>query len=156
MTAGEEMAKLMGEQDGEQGEGERQARGQGRRVSVKKGEGVEEFVERNSLILRVSDGKLSAGNQARAKSKKKQEACDEEHPKRRTRWDGFIRRFDEWNGAPIQIDRNGWWRVFWEWCAHEVVGAINEIDMNQYSTSVRARASCEPASRLFVGMVRRG
>ena len=71
MTAGEEMAEFMGEQNGEQGEGEGQAGSEGRRVFVKESEGVEKLVERNSLVLRVSDGKLSAGDQAGAKSKKK-------------------------------------------------------------------------------------
>ena len=44
---------------------------EGRGVFVKKSESVEKPVERNSLILSISDGKLSAGDQAGAKSKKK-------------------------------------------------------------------------------------
>ncbi len=71
MTAGEEMTELMGEQNGEQSEREGQAGSEGGGVSVKKGEGVEKFVERNSLIPRVSDGKLRAGDQTGAKCEKK-------------------------------------------------------------------------------------
>ena len=71
MAAGKKMAELMDEQNGKKGEGEGQARSEGRGVFVKEGEGVEKSVERNSLILRVSDGKSSAGDQASAKSKKK-------------------------------------------------------------------------------------
>jgi hypothetical protein len=61
MTAGEEMAELMGEQNDKQSESEGQARSEGRRMFIKKREGVEKLVERNSLILRVRESKLSAG-----------------------------------------------------------------------------------------------
>jgi hypothetical protein len=71
VAAGKKMAELMDEQNGEKSEGEGQARSEGRGVFVKKSEGVEKPVERNSLILSISDGKLSAGDQAGAKSKKK-------------------------------------------------------------------------------------
>ena len=71
VAAGEKMAELMGEQNGEQSECEGHARHESRRMFVKKSESVEKLVKRNSLILRVSDGKLSAGDQASAKSKKK-------------------------------------------------------------------------------------
>ena len=71
MAAGKKMAELMDEENGEKSESEGQARSEGRGVFVKKGEGVEKPVERNSLILSISDGKLSAGDQAGAKSKKK-------------------------------------------------------------------------------------
>jgi hypothetical protein len=43
-------------------------------MSVKKSEGVDKFVERNGLILRVGDGELSAGNEAGAKSEEKENA----------------------------------------------------------------------------------
>ena len=71
MAAGKEMAKLVGEQNGEQREGEGQAGGKSCGVSVKKSEGVEELVERNGLILRVGDRKLSSGDQAGAKRENK-------------------------------------------------------------------------------------
>jgi hypothetical protein len=62
MTAGKEMAELMGEQNREQSEGEGQTGGESRGVFVKESEGVEKLVERNSLILSVGDGELSSGN----------------------------------------------------------------------------------------------
>jgi len=71
VAAGKKMAELMDEQNGEKSEGEGQARSEGRGMFVKKCESVEKPVERNSLILSISDGKLSAGDQAGAKSKKK-------------------------------------------------------------------------------------
>ena len=87
---------------------------------VEEGEGVEKLVERNGLILHISDGKLSAGNQAGAKSKKKQNACDEEHLERRAWWNGYISRLAEGHGAPIDLDRDGWRWVFWKRCGHEM------------------------------------
>jgi len=74
MTAGKEMAELMGEQDGEQSEGERQAGGKSWWVFVKKGEGAQKLIERNGLILRVGEGELGAGNEAGAKSEEKENA----------------------------------------------------------------------------------
>ncbi len=71
MAAGEEVAELMGEKNGEQGERERQSGSEGSRMFIKKSEGVEELVERNGLIPHVGDGKLSSGDQAGAKSEKK-------------------------------------------------------------------------------------
>jgi len=71
MATGEEMAELVSEQNGEQRECEGQAGSESRWAFVKKSEGFEKLVERNGLILRVSGSKLSAGNQAGAKSEKK-------------------------------------------------------------------------------------
>ena len=71
MAAGEKMAEFMREQNGEKSEGKRKARREGRGMFVEEGEGVEKLVERNGLILRISEGKLSAGDEASAKSKKK-------------------------------------------------------------------------------------
>jgi len=71
MAAGKKMAELMDEQNAKKSEGEGQARSKGRGVFVKKCESVEKPVERNGLILRISHGKLSAGDQAGAKSEKK-------------------------------------------------------------------------------------
>ena len=85
MTAGKEMAELMGEQDGEQSEGERQAGGKSWWVFVKKGEGVEKLIERNGLILRVGESELSAGNQAGAKSEEKKNTGKIKRFKRRAR-----------------------------------------------------------------------
>jgi len=71
MAARKEMAKLMREQDGEQRKGEGQAGGKSCGVFVKEGEGVDKFVERNGLILRVGDGELGTGDEASAKREEK-------------------------------------------------------------------------------------
>ena len=67
MAAGEEMAELVSEENGEQGEGEREAGGEGGGMFVKKSEGVEEFVEGDGLVVGVGDGELRAGDETGAK-----------------------------------------------------------------------------------------
>ena len=71
MTASEEMAEFMGEQNGEKSEGEGQAGSERCGMLVEKFEGIDKFVERNGLILSVSDGKLSSGDQAGAEREEK-------------------------------------------------------------------------------------
>jgi hypothetical protein len=56
----------MGKQDGKQSEGKRQAGSESNWMLVEKFEGVKKFVERDGLILRVGNGKLSAGDEASA------------------------------------------------------------------------------------------
>jgi len=124
MTTGKEMAELMREQDGEQSEGERQAGGKSWWVFVKKGEGAQKLIERNGLILRVGEGELGAGNEAGAKSEEKKNTGKIKRFKRRAR-----RNSRRWLairiGAPIQVDRNGWWRIFLGWRAHEMFCECN-------------------------------
>ena len=154
MTAGEEMAEFMGEQNGQQSEGEGQACCKGAWVFVKKGEGFEELVEGNGLILRVGEGKLSSGDETGAKREKKQSARDEQHLKRRAGWNRGVGRRGVGNGAPAQVGGSGWRRIFWEWSAHEVFCAVNEIDTHQYSTILWVRASIEGRKNLL-GMIDR-
>jgi hypothetical protein len=71
MTTGEDMAEFMGEQNGKKSKCEGQAGDKGRGTLVEKFESVEKFVERNGLILRVSDSKLSTGDKAGAKRQEK-------------------------------------------------------------------------------------
>jgi len=112
MTAGEDMAEFMGKQDGKQSEGKRQAGSEGNWMLVEKFEGVEKFVDRNGLILSVGDGKLSAGDEASAESEEKKNTSEIERPNRRTRWHRGVGRFEESNSVPIQVDGNGWRRIF--------------------------------------------
>ena len=112
MTAGEDMAEFMRKQDGKQSEGKRQAGSEGGWMLVEKFEGVEKFVDRNGLILRVGDRKLSAGDEASRESEEKKYAGEIERPRRRTRRNRGVGRFEESNGAPIQVDGNGWRRIF--------------------------------------------
>lgn len=69
MAAGEKVAQLMSEKNGEQGKGERNAGGKACRMFVEKRESVDEIVIGSRLIIRVGDRELRAGDQAGAKSK---------------------------------------------------------------------------------------
>jgi len=66
VAAGKEMAELVGEKNGEQGESKRQAGGETERVFVEEREGPEEFVEGEGFVAGVSDGELCAGDEAGA------------------------------------------------------------------------------------------
>ena len=152
MAASEEVAELMGEENGEQSESEGQAGGKSHGMSVKKGEGAHKFVERNSLILCVGDGELSTGDQARAQSEEKKNTGKIKRLKRRARRNGSVGQRPVWNGAPIQVDRNRWRIIFLGRSAHEVANVLNKIDTNQYSTIARVRASFEWIRSLFAGV----
>ena len=107
---------------------------------VKQSESVEKLVERDGLILCVSDGKLRAGDEAGAKSEKKQYARKVQRFYRGAR---RIRRIGVravGNGAPIKIGWDGWRGVFWRCGAHEVLGAASRIGKEQYNISSRVRA----------------
>jgi hypothetical protein len=71
MAAGEEVAEFVCEKDGKQSEGEGQTCGKAGRMFVEQREGTEQFVKGDGLIPGVSDGELSAGHEASAKSEKK-------------------------------------------------------------------------------------
>jgi hypothetical protein len=148
MTASENMAEFVSEKYGEQSEGEGQAGGEGRGVFVKKREGFDKLVKRNGLILGIGDSELSAGDKASAKSEKEKNAGEIEGLERRWRRDGDISRLKKCCGTPIQVNGNGWRRVFRERIAHEAAGVMNRIDTTQYSTSGLVRASCGAAGKL--------
>jgi len=143
------MAELMREQDGEQSEGEGQARSKSGGMLVKKCEGVDKFVERDGLILRVGYGELSAGDEAGAKSEQEENAGKIKRLERRARGNDRIGRRAAGNSAPVQVDGNGWRRILLGRSAHEVAGVLDKIDANQYSTVVRVRASFECKNGLF-------
>jgi hypothetical protein len=67
VAAGEEMAEFVCEKNGEQGDGERKARGEAGGMLVEKLEGADKFVERSSLIVCVRDRELGASGEAGAK-----------------------------------------------------------------------------------------
>ncbi len=60
MTAGEVVAQLVSQQNGEQCDRERQSREKQRRVTVSERKQLEKCVERNRLIVRVGRGKMGA------------------------------------------------------------------------------------------------
>jgi hypothetical protein len=72
MAAGKEVAEFMGKKNGEQREGEGEAREEPGRIKVEKFVGVDNLVERGSQILGIRAGELSAGYEAGAERKQEQ------------------------------------------------------------------------------------
>lgn len=120
IAAGEEMAEFMRKKNAQQGKGERQAGDERCGMFVKEGEGAEQFVEGDGLIVSVGDRELRAGYQAGAESKKEQDAGNEERFRRRPAGNGRVLPLAERSGAPIHVERNGGRRIFWEWSGHEI------------------------------------
>jgi hypothetical protein len=77
VAAGKEMTELVGEKNGEQGESKRQARGEAKRVFVKKSERAKKFVEGEGFVPGVSSSELCAGDEAGAEREEKQEASED-------------------------------------------------------------------------------
>jgi len=78
MAAGEEMAELVGEKDGEQGQSEGKSGSEGERMAVEEREGAEEFVPGDGFVVGVGDGEVRAGDEAGAKGEEEEGAGDEE------------------------------------------------------------------------------
>jgi hypothetical protein len=148
MAAGKKVAQLMREKNGEQGKGKRNACGEARRVLVEKREGVDKFVIRSRLIICVSDRELSTGDQAGAKSKQKQDACKDERSCGRAAGNRGVLEFVNRHGAPIDVDWDGWRKVFWGWRGHEKFRTTNSVRKEQYNTVVAFRTS----SHVFDGL----
>ena len=141
MAAGEKMSQLMCEKNGEQGKSKRNASREACRMFVEERESVDEFVIRSRLIICVSDRELSAGDQAGAKSKQKQDACKDERSCGRAARNRGVLEFVNRNGAPIDIDWDGWRKVFWGWRGHEVFRSADSVRKKQYNTVAAVRAS---------------
>lgn len=141
MAASEKVAQLMGEKNGEQGESKRNAGDEASRVFVEKREGVDKFVEGSCLIISVGDGELCAGGEAGTKSEKKQDGCDDQHLGRWAAGNRSVAKIAERHGAPIDVDRNGWLGILWEWWGHEIFRAANSVRTEQYNTDAAVRAS---------------
>ena len=62
MAAGEVMAEFMGHENYKKRERERQAIQKRGRVKVSEAEGLEESVERGSLIVRIGSGEMRTGD----------------------------------------------------------------------------------------------
>jgi hypothetical protein len=144
IAAGKEMTQFVREKNGEQSESKRQACGESERVFVKKSERAEKFVEREGLVLSVGSSELCAGDEARAKREEEEDTSKNQHLPGRTVGDRGVADAAGGSGAPIRVDgRNGRRRIFWEWRAHEVVGATLGIGTRQYSTIAQVRARAE-------------
>jgi hypothetical protein len=71
VTAGEEMAEFVSEQNGQEGQSEGESGGQGERVAIDEREGVNEFVPGDGFVVGVGDGEMRAGHEAGAKREEK-------------------------------------------------------------------------------------
>src|ERR1700730_13234305 len=121
MPASEEMTQLMGEKNGEQGDGEWQTRHEAARLLIEEPKGTDKFVHGGGIVVRISDCELRTSGQARAKSEKEQDARKSEHFSRRADGDRLARNNVGRNGAPIDSDGNGAARVFWKRWIHEML-----------------------------------
>jgi hypothetical protein len=106
MAAGEEVTEFMGKKNGEQREGEGEARKESGRMLVEKFVGVDKLIERRGLILGVGIGELSAGGEAGAKREQEQDAGEYESSGWRAWRNGKVLRPEEGLGAPVSLDRN--------------------------------------------------
>jgi hypothetical protein len=77
VAAGEKMAELVGEKNGEQSESKGQACGEAERVLVKKSKRAEKFVEGEGFVPSVGGGELCAGDEASAEGEDEQEASED-------------------------------------------------------------------------------
>lgn len=120
MPASEEVAELVGEENGEQGDSKGKARAKCGGMFVKQGEGANKFVERDSLILGVGDGELGSRNEASAKGEKEQHGCEQERLCRRPAENRRVLLLCKRNGMQIDVDGDRWRRTFSEWGGHEM------------------------------------
>jgi hypothetical protein len=141
MAAGEEMAEFVGQENGEQCEGEGEAGGEARGMLVEEFEGAHKFVEGDGLVLRVGDGELRAGDEAGAEREEEENACEEQGLWGRARRDVCVLELLRRDGAPIEVERNGGRRIFWEWSGHEILRAMKLIGTYKYNTGSNDRAS---------------
>jgi len=108
---------------------------------VEEFEGAHKFVEGDGFVLRVGDGELRAGDKAGAKREEKENACEEQGFWGGARRDVCVLEFAGRDDAPIEVERNGGRRIFWEWSGHEIFGAGKLIGTHQYNTNRNVRAS---------------
>ena len=78
VAASEKVPQLMREKDSHQSEGERKSSGESPRIFVKQRERPQQFVDRHSLIVSISDRELRARDQASAEREQKQSHCEDQ------------------------------------------------------------------------------
>jgi hypothetical protein len=141
VAAGEEMAEFVGEQDGEQREGEGEAGGQARGMLIEEFESADKFLDGSGFVLRVGDGELGARDEAGAEREQEKNTGEEQGFWGRARRDVGELELLRRDGAPIEVERNGGRRIFWEWSGHEMFGAMKVISTYKYNIDGKVRAS---------------
>ena len=121
MTAGEEVAEFVGEEDGQECGGEGEACEQGRGIFVEEGEGAEEFIEGGGLVVGIGDGELSAGGEAGAEGEQKESYCKDEGFEGRARKNRDVVLGGRGQSGPVAGGLYGVYGGILWWCGHEEV-----------------------------------
>jgi hypothetical protein len=151
IAAGEKMAEFMGEKNGEQGEGEREAGSEAGGMLVEKFEGTKKLVGRSGLIVGVGCGELRASGKAGAESEEEEDANDDEHLARRPGKGGVV-EIGGRSSTPVDIDGDGAARVFWGRWIHEMFKESGRIPFTPGAAKlVRLLAPTLDALQLFAG-----
>lgn len=120
VTAGEKMAEFMGEENEEKSKCERETCGEAEGVLVKESKGAEKFIGGEGFVQSVGSGELGSGDQARAKRQEKENAREKQHFFGGTIGRRGVADTVSRGGAPIDVGREGWRRIFWKRCGHEI------------------------------------
>src|SRR6266403_1488126 len=120
VTAGEEMAEFMGEENKEKSKCERETGGEAEGVLVKESKGAEKFIGGEGLVLGIGGGELRAGDEAGAESEEEEDAGEEQHFSGRTVRSRNVADAIGRGGAPIDVGREGRRRIYWEGWGHGI------------------------------------
>ena len=123
LAAGKKMAQLVGQQNPKQSGGKRKAREEARGVLVEKREGADKLVKGDRLIVRVSDRKLRARDEATAKRQEEKYAGKDQRLRGGRRRNPRVIPLAREVVAPIDGGRYRRGRILWQWGSHEVISA---------------------------------
>ena len=70
------------------------------------------------MVLGIGSRELCAGHEAGAKREKEEDTSEEQHSLGRTVGDRGVANRVGRSGAPIDVGRDGWRRVFWKQWGH--------------------------------------
>jgi len=146
------MAQFVGQQNDKQGQGERETCGKGSGFLVEKSEGADELVEIDGLVVRIRDAELCASDKTGAEREKEQNTCKQEGLQGRPARNGNVLHFADRESAPVNVNGDGWRRVFRERSGHEMFAQRKVISTDQYSTDIRICASRMREEVYLVGM----
>jgi hypothetical protein len=112
VTAGEEVAEFVSEEDEEESESKRKTRREGGGMAVKEREIADELVDGGFLIVSEGEGELRAGNEAGAECEKKKQDGEEQRFERRMSADGRKERSFGGKRAPVEMCAGSLGRIF--------------------------------------------